>query len=134
MDGSSCIRSLYGNLEWIGGGQLKQFGDRAKNFVNAFREIGVNLVFFFDGPTECRKRRTWVERRMKSLDTVEFVLDSISSGKLSYEIDHHKHFLLPPGMGQLCRIVFEDICGCKVCISVDYFKFYSFVIKFTIKR
>lgn len=122
VDGSSCIRILYGKLEWIGGGQLKQFGDRAQQFVDAFKAIGVRLVFFFDGPTECKKRRTWVERRLKSLNSVEYVLDFISKGKQSHNIDRKKHFLLPPGMGQLCRVVFEIICGCEVSIlSLEHF-------------
>lgn len=121
VDGSSCIRILYKNLEWIGGGQLKQFGDEAQHFVNAFREIGVKLVFFFDGPTEGRKRRTWIQRRLQRLKSVEHVLDAISRGKQANQINRHQHFLLPPGMGQICRVIFEIVCKCEVINS-----FYTF--------
>lgn len=115
VDGSSCIRFLYGNLEWVGGGQLKQYGDKATEFVNAFKNLGVRLVFFFDGPTEQRKRNTWVRRRMESMKKSHKVQDFISRGNSATAI-HRDDFLLPPGMGQLVRVVFQIICKCEVSI------------------
>lgn len=114
VDGSNCIREIYGDLEWIGGAQLNQYAEKAKIFVNKFSEIGMRLVIFFDGPTIERKRRTWVERRYSTLGKIYYVLDRISSGEHSTNIPK-SHFHLPPGMGQLSRIIFQVICGCEVC-------------------
>jgi hypothetical protein len=114
VDGSSCIRHLYGELEWIGGGQLKQFGDKAQDFVQHFTDLGIRLVFFFDGPTVEDKRKTWIERRYSKLDSMYYVLDQIEKGVPSKRIDRRRHFLLPPGMGQLSRVIFENLCGCEV--------------------
>lgn len=114
MDGLTCSHILYEDLEWIGGGQLNQLKEKAKQFVNAFRKIGVQLIFFFDGLTEGRKRRTWVDRRMQTLELVYYVLDAVSEGERADNIDRSKYFIKPPGMGQICRDVFDIECGCEV--------------------
>ncbi|XP_054273476.1 constitutive coactivator of peroxisome proliferator-activated receptor gamma-like [Macrosteles quadrilineatus] len=119
VDGNSCIRHLYGDLEWIGGGQLKQYGEKAQFFVNQFARLGVRLVFFFDGPTVEQKRKTWIERRLSKLGSMYHVLDAIEEGVPSSQIDRRAHFHLPPGMGQLSRVIFETICGCEVFISLN---------------
>lgn len=120
VDGSSCIRHLYGDLEWIGGGQLKQYGEKAQFFVRQFANLGIRLVFFFDGPTVEEKRRTWVERRLSKSDSMYYVLDAIENGVQSDKIDRRRHFHLPPGMGRLSQMIFETICGCEVC-SLNFF-------------
>ncbi|XP_046669806.1 constitutive coactivator of peroxisome proliferator-activated receptor gamma-like [Homalodisca vitripennis] len=117
VDGSSCIRHLYGNLEWIGGAQLKQYGEKAQHFVQAFANLGIRLVFFFDGPTAEKKRKTWVERRMSKLGSMYIVLDAISNGTPTHVIPK-KHFHLPPGMGQLSRVIFKTVCHCEVYQSL----------------
>lgn len=96
-----------------------QFGEKARRFVEAFRQIGVRLVFFFDGPTVNEKRTTWVQRRLSKVTSVYSVLDDISRGNPSTSISHEKHFMLPPGLGQLSRIIFQTMCGCEVSF-VDY--------------
>lgn len=120
VDGSSCIRHLYDELEWIGGGQLKQFVEKAQRFVEAFKHIGIRLVFFFDGPTVNEKRTTWVQRRLSKVKSVYSVLDDISRGKPSTSIKHEQHFMLPPGLGQLSRVIFQTMCRCEVS-SIDDF-------------
>nr|CAD7392017.1 unnamed protein product [Timema cristinae] len=66
VDGSSCLRHLYGDLEWIQGGQLKEYVNICVSFVKAFESVGARLVFYFDGATIERKRPTWIERRVRS--------------------------------------------------------------------
>uniref|UniRef100_A0A1B6M3J8 Constitutive coactivator of peroxisome proliferator-activated receptor gamma n=1 Tax=Graphocephala atropunctata TaxID=36148 RepID=A0A1B6M3J8_9HEMI len=117
VDGSSCIRHLYGDLEWIGGAQLKQFGEKAQHFVQAFAELDIRLVFFFDGPTVQKKRTTWVQRRMDRLKSIYQVLDALSRNAPTHAIAKNL-FHLPPGMGQLSRVIFQILCDCEVYQSL----------------
>jgi hypothetical protein len=51
VDGMSCIRRWYGDLDWIYGGQWREYVQLLKRFCEAFKKAGIKLIFFFDGPT-----------------------------------------------------------------------------------
>jgi hypothetical protein len=113
VDGSCCIRHLYGSLDWVLGGQLKEFADKLQNFVKAFESLGVKLVFFFDGATIERKRPVWIQRRLKSLEDVYKIFDCLNKWKnLSY-VDQ-RLFQLPPGLAT--RYLFKELCNCEVIV------------------
>jgi hypothetical protein len=113
VDGSCCIRHLYGSLEWILGGQLKEFADKLQNFAKAFESLGAKLVFFFDGATIERKRPVWIQRRLKSLEDVYKIFDCLNTRKNLSSVNQSL-FQLPPGLAT--RYLFKELCNCEVIV------------------
>jgi hypothetical protein len=113
VDGSSCIRYLYGALEWVLGGQLKEFAHKLQSFVKCFESLGAKLIFFFDGATVGEKRRVWIQRRLNSLQKVYTLLDSLPRQKNLSCVDQSL-FQLPPGLAT--RYAFKELCHCEVII------------------
>ncbi|GLG99193.1 Constitutive coactivator of peroxisome proliferator-activated receptor gamma [Gryllus bimaculatus] len=96
VDTLSCIQPLYGQLDWICGGQVREYMDVFQKFIQAFQSIGVKLVFFLDGPVQAWKRRTWVERRLQSLKGVYEIFDLIGNGEHPSNFTGDT-FIFPPG-------------------------------------
>jgi hypothetical protein len=113
VDGSCCIRHLYGSLEWVLGGQLKEFVDKLQNFVKALESLGAKLVFFFDGATIERKRPVWIKRRLKSLQDVYKIFNSLKKSKNLSHVDQSL-LQLPPGLAT--RYIFKEMCNCEVIV------------------
>ncbi|MED6289236.1 hypothetical protein CHARACLAT_000662 [Characodon lateralis] len=65
VDGMSCLCHWYSCMNWVCGGQWKEYIDVLKNWVEAFTSAGIELVFFFDGVVEEQKRPEWVKRRLR---------------------------------------------------------------------
>lgn len=113
MDGSSCIRYLYGSLDWVLGGQLKEFTDRLLEFVKVFESLGAKLVFFFDGATVGRKRPVWIQRRLQNLQDVYKIFDCLSKWKKLSYVDQSL-YIPPPGLGT--RFLLKNVCDCEVIV------------------
>jgi hypothetical protein len=113
VDGSCCIRELYGTLEWVHGGQLKEFRYKLQCFVNAFESLGAKLIIFFDGATVRAKRPVWIQRRLTSLQKVYELLDSLNRWKNLSHVDQSL-FQLPPGLAT--RYAFKELCNCEVIV------------------
>ncbi|XP_075226314.1 constitutive coactivator of peroxisome proliferator-activated receptor gamma-like [Lycorma delicatula] len=121
VDGTGCLRSLYGDLDWVCGGQMKEFKEVAEHFVQSFKNLNVRLVFFFDGPTVEEKRPRWVERRIQSMRDVDEILNLISMPPYksqNLKRKHRNYFILPPGLGNVARFLFKTEFGCEVHVSV----------------
>jgi hypothetical protein len=100
-------------MDWILGGQLKEFSYKLQSFVKAFESLGAKLVFYFDGSTVEAKRRVWIQRRLKSLEDVYKIFDCLNKWKnLSYV--HQDLFQLPPGLAT--RYLFKELCACEVIV------------------
>jgi hypothetical protein len=65
VDGNSFLRKISecSCYKLMLEGQISEFLDAIKNFVAAFQNIGVRVVFFFDGPPEEKEMRVWLDRR-----------------------------------------------------------------------
>lgn len=113
VDGSSCIRHLYGSLDWILGGQLKEFTVKLVKFVEAFESLGAKLVFFFDGATVERKRPVWIKRRLNNLRDVYKVFDCLNKWRMLTYVDQSL-FQLPAGLGT--RFLVKEVCNCEVTV------------------
>jgi hypothetical protein len=100
-------------LNWVLGGQLKEYADNILNFIKAFESLGVKLVFFFDGTTVGRKRPVWIERRKNDLQNVYKVFDCLRKWKKLSYIDKNL-FIPPPGLGT--RSLIKDVCNCEVIV------------------
>lgn len=117
VDGLCIIRYLHKDSDWVCGGQLKEFFEAAKKFATSFQNLGIHLVFFFDGPTANIKRQTWIERRSKNVKDVEEILKMISNGTSPSRVPE-THFMLPAGLSAMIRWVFQIACGCEVHFSI----------------
>uniref|UniRef100_A0A1B6EQN2 Constitutive coactivator of peroxisome proliferator-activated receptor gamma n=1 Tax=Cuerna arida TaxID=1464854 RepID=A0A1B6EQN2_9HEMI len=111
VDGYNFLCTLYGDLEWIGGGQLKQFGEKAKKFVQAFENKGINLIFYFGGHPHTDKLQNWTDKKYASLNDVYHVFNELSHGTPTKDIPK-SCFHLPPGLRELA--IFEANYGCEV--------------------
>jgi hypothetical protein len=100
-------------LDWVLGGQLKEYADKILNFIKAFESLGAKLVFFFDGTTVGNKRPVWVERRERDLQDVYKVFDCLSTWK---QLSHISHNLFMPPPGLATRYLIKDVCNCEVIV------------------
>lgn len=82
VDGSNFIPSLYANrnnsLERIYGGQWIQFKEILEKFVLKCKNIGIKLVFIFDGTTSEEKLPEWTKRRMDKYNEIASIFHQIS--------------------------------------------------------
>ncbi|XP_064098859.1 constitutive coactivator of peroxisome proliferator-activated receptor gamma-like [Macrobrachium nipponense] len=116
VDGMSCLRKLYGRLNWICGGQWKGYVDHIQEFYRSLKQHGIKLVFFFDGNTPERKRETWTHRRLENLKDVTNYFNMVKANK---ELEHGKHFFLPTGLAAFTPLIVKDILGCQVYTCLD---------------
>ncbi|XP_063242330.1 uncharacterized protein LOC134542196 isoform X2 [Bacillus rossius redtenbacheri] len=117
VDANSCLRHLYGKLDWVQGGQLTQYVEKGRHLVRQFERLGARLVMFFDGATVARKRATWVERRLRSLEDVYRVFDALEPAGDPAAVPD-RLFQLPPELAQMSRGLFKLLCGCEVRNSI----------------
>lgn len=119
VDGMSVMRFVYKfkDLSWIGGGQLKEYEQIIKDFIDAFHNEGAELVFFFDGPHVCSKRDTWIKRRLDTLNKARNLLDDLSNGVSVRALENGQFSMLPSNI-KLVTILMAKHCGCKVYSSI----------------
>lgn len=117
VDGSSCLRHFYGTLDWVCGGQIREYVEIFQAFIKAFVDLGCKLVFFFDGPTQSRKRNVWVERRYRSLGDAYKVYDLLNRGIHPSNI-REDILMLPPATTYFARLAIQTSSGCEVHTSI----------------
>jgi hypothetical protein len=47
--------------------------------VAAFQNIGVRVVFFFDGPTEEKKMRVWLDKRKNRIKKIVWLFTNLNN-------------------------------------------------------
>lgn len=79
------------------------------------QNIGVSVVFFFDGITQEEKRNVWLQRRKSQIDlAVELFAHLNKSDKSKYFI----RYLLPPIVGATGCFVAKFECRCNIRMSI----------------
>jgi len=68
VDLFNIVRFIYGELDWYSGGQHKEYIDRVGEFLKAFADAGIRLVFIADGSAMTDKRAEWVRRRYQTMN------------------------------------------------------------------
>lgn len=107
IDGMSLIYPLYSNsLEWVYGGQWLQFVHKLETFIKRFSDVGIRLVFFFDGTVCSNKRKEWVKRRINKYKQISSVFWNI---KTHHSEPDRKFFQLPASMGTLTRFALKEL-------------------------
>ncbi|GFR27623.1 constitutive coactivator of peroxisome proliferator-activated receptor gamma [Trichonephila clavata] len=112
VDGMSLLNRLYNNtsLEWIYGGQWLQFFNELEKFIERFKSIDVDLIFFFDGTVCASKREEWIRRRLQKSTEVASIFSTL---KVNNNEPDRKFFQLPTSMGLLARFAVKEL-GSKV--------------------
>lgn len=109
VDGSGCHTKLYGKMDWICGGQFKEFSDIINFFFDSFERVGIKLIMFFDGATQEGKRSVWVKRRLDSMYHAHEVIDALKTG-VEVEAVPSDKFLLPAGAGNVMTAMAKERC------------------------
>ncbi|KAL1122774.1 hypothetical protein AAG570_003101 [Ranatra chinensis] len=112
------LKYIYSGLDFINGGQLKEYEQAVINFVNKFEALGARLVFFFDGPHKEGKRDTWKKRRLGALALMLNLLDNLENGKLVSSFKTDEIICLPVGVREVLFRTVKYVCGCEVRVAL----------------
>ena len=118
VDAQSCYFSWYDGLNWCVGIELQELENRLREFVDAFKKVGVELIFFYGGLSPEKKRRVWIVRRRRALAEMHTCIDiikecGIEGGEGVVENG------IPPNMGLISSFILKYRLNCKV--SSSYF-------------
>ena len=78
VDAQSCYHMWYDGMDWLVGYEIHAFVIRLRAFVESFKKLGIRLVFFFGGLNPEKKRKTWQERRRRTLQEVHGAIDFLT--------------------------------------------------------
>ncbi|XP_066994218.2 uncharacterized protein [Anabrus simplex] len=125
VDGTYFVHHYYSRSDirhdFLCGGQFKEFIGFMKYFVHKLRELGIEPVFYFDGPTieakkDWRKRKNSVkEKRLTK------VFNAISGAKCSnskWNSFQYEQQMLPVLISVCGRFICKYECNCTVFVSV----------------
>lgn len=85
--------------------------------MEAFDEMGAQLVFFVAGLTPRKKRKTWLRRKISSIHKMHEVYDLLYAHK-TYEDIPEPLDSIPPNMGNFVAFVLKHVLNCTVSITV----------------
>lgn len=118
VDSPSCFSMWYRGLDWTIGLEVQELIDRLRSFVEGFNEMGADLVFFVGGLTPFKKRKSWLIRRIKSLNQMMNVHDMLYAGKTFEEIAVKLNLnSIPPNMGNFVAFVLKHVLDCTVSFN-----------------
>ncbi|KAK3920260.1 Constitutive coactivator of peroxisome proliferator-activated receptor gamma [Frankliniella fusca] len=112
VDGSMCFRKPYHGLDFVCGGQYKEYVERLKNFVKSFHAANIKLAVFFDGSIQDAKRTVWVERRLQDVEKSHNMLDNLAKGMTVQNLGKkwRKEYILPVGVFDTMCTLAKDLC------------------------
>lgn len=122
VDGCACYSLWTRKFDWTVGLQVGELKNELERFVNAFRNIDADLVFFFDGLTQSKKRREWLRRRRDCMKKIRSVQDKLHANTPFNQFPSHLAHI-PPNMTTFVSYVLKHILNCKV----SFLTFFSFV-------
>jgi len=80
IDVMNCNRYIYKDLDWMCGGQYKEYLERWQQFLDSFKNAGIRLIMIMDGTCQESKRTTWIRRRYDKLgETIYPVFDFLKN-------------------------------------------------------
>ena len=96
---------------------------RCENIFGYFQDIGVEVMFFFDGASQEGKRDTWTQRRVQQMNDVDILLSQLRDRNCPTNVGelrsskHGRCFLLPPLIGAVGRFIAKYVLRCQVRVS-----------------
>ncbi|XP_072436483.1 constitutive coactivator of peroxisome proliferator-activated receptor gamma [Chiloscyllium punctatum] len=106
VDAMGCLRFWYTSEAWVHGGQWREYLQSLDTFVAAFRSHNIDLVFFFDGVIEQKKRDEWVKRRLRNNQEIAEIFQYIKAKASQPERDM---FFIPSGLGTFTRFALKSM-------------------------
>ncbi|XP_075059468.1 constitutive coactivator of peroxisome proliferator-activated receptor gamma [Mixophyes fleayi] len=116
VDAMGCLRTWYTSDGWIHGGQWKEYLSSLQNFITAFKNAGIRLVFVFDGVIEEKKRAEWVKRRIQNSDEVSKIFSFIKSSR---QQPGRNMFFIPSGIATFTRFALKTLGQEIICTQVE---------------
>jgi len=112
VDLYNVVQQLYGDdLDWICGGQFKQYNKKIQIFISCFKNAGIELVWVVDGALDSNKRETFVRRRYENMrDLIYPTFDALKRGEFPRSRDKEMPCLMS-------KDVLRYLLGVKVLIS-----------------
>ena len=119
VDSSCTFPNVYreGGINGICGYQYAAYERIIVGFVKSFRNIGVEPIFFFDGPSLIQKRNEWIQRKVQTYYFYQELMTQIWNGK--YKGDQADYVISPCGIDMFERYVLSEVCNCKVIVSLE---------------
>nr|CAD7201348.1 unnamed protein product [Timema douglasi] len=114
VDGTNCFYNLYdfSRGDWLLGGQLLLFGKTLEHFVSCFKDIGVELIFYFDSYITPQKIDAWKDRQKTRVEEQKEIFTSLREGVFP------KAHLMPPLLGACGRFFLKYVLRCKVVLTL----------------
>ncbi|XP_012892090.1 PREDICTED: constitutive coactivator of peroxisome proliferator-activated receptor gamma [Dipodomys ordii] len=112
VDAMCCLRYWYTPESWICGGQWREYFSALRDFVQTFTDVGIKLVFFFDGMVEKGKRDEWVKRRLKNNREISRIFQHIKSHR---EQPGRNMFFIPSGLAIFTRFALKTLGQETLC-------------------
>uniref|UniRef100_A0A8C2SWX4 Constitutive coactivator of peroxisome proliferator-activated receptor gamma n=1 Tax=Coturnix japonica TaxID=93934 RepID=A0A8C2SWX4_COTJA len=112
VDAMSCVRHWYTPESWVCGGQWREYLTVLEDFIDTFKAAGIELVFFFDGVVEEKKRDEWIKRRQQNNKEIADLFQFIKT--------HRKQpgrgmFVLPSALPTFTRFALKSLGQKTVC-------------------
>ncbi|NXM63002.1 F120B protein, partial [Illadopsis cleaveri] len=112
VDAMSCVRRWYTPESWVCGGQWREYLAILEDFINAFLAAGIELVFYFDGVVEEKKRDEWIKRRMKNTEEITRLFQFIRTHRKQ---PGREMFVLPSALPTFTRYALKSLGQKTVC-------------------
>ena len=117
VDGMGCLNKLYTPfMPWIFGGQWVEFLEEVRCFLDAFKRVGIDLVFIFDGVVERAKYAEWVKRRISERHRLVKIFQCIR------ETGRHpgpKLYMTPSGLGTYTAFALKHLGATVYYSQID---------------
>lgn len=118
VDGLSLIRWIYNRTrDFIFGGPWRDLASIVHDFVRAFQEQSIDLVFFFDGYVSDSKVEEWRIRRQRRLNDIEATFQRLRSGV--WRGNDPNDYCCPNGTAYTLWLVVKCLTSCKVFYAVE---------------
>ncbi|NWS71963.1 F120B protein, partial [Crotophaga sulcirostris] len=112
VDAMSCIRYWYTPESWVCGGQWREYLANLEDFIKAFMAAGIQLVFYFDGVVEAKKREEWIKRRLRNNKDIARIFRFVKTHKKQ---PGRGMFVVPSALPTFTRFALKSLGQKTVC-------------------
>lgn len=112
VDAMSCVRRWYTPESWVCGGQWREYLTVLEDFIETFKAAGIELVFYFDGVVEEKKRDEWIKRRQQNNKEIANLFQFIKTHRKQ---PGREMFVLPSALPTFTRFALKSLGQKTVC-------------------
>ncbi|XP_071595009.1 constitutive coactivator of peroxisome proliferator-activated receptor gamma isoform X2 [Heliangelus exortis] len=112
VDAMSCVRHWYTPESWVCGGQWREYLANLENFIQVFLAAGIQLVFYFDGVVEEKKRDEWIKRRFQNNKEIARIFQFLKTHRKQ---PGREMFTIPTALPTFTRFALKSLGQKTVC-------------------